>query len=91
MNEFDKIKLMNIDEFAEWLNENIVADDVPWINWWDKNYCNNCIAERLYSPVFGREAEWAWCELHGKCKFFENLDNIPDNKQIIKLWLESKS
>ena len=40
-------------------------------------------------PELDRECEFAWCELNGKCKFFKDMDDIPDVKQIIKMWLES--
>ena len=26
-------------------------------------------------------------ELEGKCKYLTQLDNIPDNKDVIKIWL----
>jgi hypothetical protein len=36
----------------------------------------------------GRKVKFAWCEFHEKCKFFPNLEEIPDDKEIIKMWLE---
>lgn len=89
MNVFEKIKSKNIDELTKWLNEYGAVDDAPWIEWWDNVYCGNCDSELIDHPLFG-ETECAWCELHNKCRFFEELNNIPDNKQIIKLWLESE-
>ena len=29
-----------------------------------------------------------WCELENKCKYFLDLDEVPDNKMIIKMWLK---
>lgn len=90
MNVFDSIKLKNIDELAEWFDENVTSDDTPWWKWWDENYCKKCESEIAYMSELDKKCECAWCELHGKCKFFKELDDIPDCKQTIKMWLESK-
>lgn len=90
MTIFENIKSKNIDEFAEWLDKYGMFDNSPWMNWWDKNYCKNCEHETARLVDTGREMEFAWCELHDKCKFFQNMDSIPDNKQIIKMWLETE-
>lgn len=90
MTVFEKIKSMDIEEFVKWLDNYHAQDDSLWINWWDKNYCNKCEPEIAYIPYFNREMECAWCEMHGKCKFFEDMDNTPDTKEIIKMWLESE-
>ena len=37
----------------------------------------------------GREFPCSYCELNGNCKFFPDLDEAPDNKMIIKMWLET--
>ena len=41
---------------------------------------------------FGIDTECAFCELadeSGKkrCRFFQDLDDIPDNKKVIEMWL----
>ena len=85
MTVFEKFKSKNIDELAEWLDEYCMFDDAPWIHWWDKNYCNNC--DGIWDDINC----YAWCELNDdKCKFFQDMDYMPDNKQIIKMWLESE-
>ena len=56
----------------------------------DDNYCSKCESIIAYVKEFNRECECAWCELNGKCKYFQELDNIPDNKQVIKMWLEGE-
>lgn len=85
MTVFENIKSMNIDEFTEWYAKNCIHDNDPAIKWWDKTYCNNC------DGIYQDKNEYAYCELHGKCRYFQNMDEIPDIKQSIKLWLESES
>ena len=87
---FEKIKLMDIEEFSEWLDENGQFDGSPWSAWWDKTYCKNC--ESIMCRYEGSEREFpcAWCEINdNKCKFFPDMDDVPDSKEIIKMWLES--
>lgn len=86
---FDEIVSKNIDELAEWLDKYGYFDGSPWTEWFDKNYCSKC-----ESVITGEQDEyWSnefyWCELNGKCRFFVEMDNIPDNKFVIKLWLGS--
>lgn len=88
MTVFDNIKNKNIDEFVEWIDKHCTCGDSPWHKWWDENYCNKCNPEIGYVPELDRDLEFAWCELHDKCRFFQ--DDVLDNKQIIKIWLESE-
>ncbi len=94
--QFEKFQLMDIEKLSEWLDKNGQFDSSPWMNWWNECYCNKCPSETGYITDFGGEYEWqtpcefAWCELHDKCKFFQNMDEVPDNKEIIKMWLESE-
>ena len=81
MTVYEYFQSKSIDELAEWLNK-YTTDSSPWVHWWDNNYCNKCDGVYYEDNVYG------WCELNGKCKFFQNMDKIPDNKQIIKMWLE---
>lgn len=95
MTVFNDLKLKNIGELAEWFDKHAMFDDAPWIKWWDKNYCKNCKAEirTEYVPYLEeeRDVEYAWCELNNnKCKFFPNMSEMPDNKEIIKMWLTSE-
>ena len=92
MTNFEKIKAMSVDALAEWLERLSKRYDEPdWTCWFDENYCKKC------EPVIGRykdshrEMEFSWCELNdNKCKYFQELDEIPDEKEIIKMWLESE-
>ena len=96
MTNFEMIKSKNIDEFAELLSEHFGYDDAPWWKYFDNNYCKGCKPEIVLTESLNRkidsdrEVEYAWCELNHKCKFFQEMDEIPDEKQIIKMWLLSE-
>lgn len=92
MTVFEYITSMSVDELAEWLDEHGMFDGSPWMNWFNKNYCLKCESETVRIPnIDGERVEEAgWCELHGKCKYFQDMDEIPDNKAIIKMWLEKE-
>lgn len=90
----DKIKSMTNEELAEWLGKYGNFEESPWLNWFDNNYCSNCESEIVsYTDSKGdnRNMECAWCEVFGKCKFFQDISNIPDDKHMIKMWLESEA
>ena len=97
---FEKIRSMDIDELAEWLDENGQFDGSPWMKWWDENYCQKCdpiechyteTKEKLgFEPFYERSIECAWCELEHKCKFFPEMKDVPDSNEIVKMWLESE-
>ena len=95
MTVFENLKAKNIDELVDCLAEHYDFDSALWWKWWDENYCSKCESETGYITDFGGEHEWqtpcefAWCELHDKCRLFPEMDYIPDTKQIIKMWLES--
>lgn len=88
MTNFENIKAMSIDEFAEWLEQNTTWVDAPWTIWFNDNYCAKCEPEYGTMVDTGRKVTFAWCELHEKCKFFPDLEEIPGDKEIIKMWLE---
>ncbi len=92
MNNFEQLKSMSLDQFVEWLDENVSFDCSPWWDWFDDKYCKNCeIIMCHYESYIPRLHPTSWCELHNnKCKFFPDMDEAPDNKEIIKLWLESE-
>ena len=87
---FGKFKSMNIDELAEWLDEYGQFDSSPWMSWFDQKYCKNCEDIMCKYEDGEREFPCSYCELNGNCKFFPDLDEAPDNKRIIKMWLESE-
>lgn len=90
MTYFDILKSMDIHQFAEWLDENCRFDDSPWIAWWDAKYCKNCEPIMCCYKGSNREFPCSWCEIEHNCKFFQNIDEVPNNKEIIKMWLESE-
>ena len=102
MINFEKLRLMSIDAFAAWLDENGQFDGSPWSEFFNKKYCEKCESikctyadaeEKLGIQAFSYSGniECAYCEVYGKCRYFEALDDIPDNKEIIKLWLEEEA
>lgn len=88
MTRFEEFKNMNIDEFAEWLDKYCAFDESPWIKWFDELYCKKCEPIMCHYEDSKNEFPCSYCELEDKCKFFPDLDEAPDNKMIIKMWLE---
>lgn len=92
MKNFDIFKTKNLDELADWLDKYGMYDGSIWGDWFDKNYCSKC------EPVIKDEHErcswfneFSWCEINGKCRYFQELDMIPSNKQVVKMWLEAEA
>lgn len=92
MNNFERLESMSVDEFAEWLDKNGMWDNSPWSKWFDSTYCQNCedIKKECESNGLYAEMRFAWCEVHNRCKFFPDRDEVPDSKEIVKMWLESE-
>lgn len=90
MNKFEEIMSKSIDELVDWIDENFAFDSAPYMRWYDDNYCKKCEAIRVHESK-GYFNEYAWCELNGKCKFFQDMDEIPSPKQTIKMWLETEA
>lgn len=92
MNNFEKLQSLDIDQFAEWLDNNGMWDNSPWSKWFDSKYCQQCEpVKAMMEGYFGyRECKFAWCELEHKCRFFQDMDEEPSSKDIIKFWLESE-
>ena len=99
MNVFEKFITSDIDTLVMWFDKYSQVNDSHWMNWWDENYCDKCesivLPTEEYRSIFGCSSyadtmTCGYCELKGKCKFFPDLDAVPDNKDIIKMWLESE-
>jgi hypothetical protein len=96
---FESLKSMSVDEFAEWLDKNGSFDDSPWLNSFNEKYCEKCESvtvkiteeEKLKNHIscLRDEFECTYCEVYNKCRYFENMDDVPDNREMIKLWLEA--
>ena len=93
MTNFKHLQSMSIDELAEWLDENGMWDYSPWSQWFDCTYCKNCEDVKKECEFNGHytEMRFAWCEIHNRCKFFPDHDEVPDCNEIIKIWLESEA
>ena len=99
MTNLEKLKEMPIKELAEWLDENGMFDNSPWSNWFSDRFCSQCEsikckyadAEEMlgFSPFahYSGEVECAYCELENKCRFFPELNDVPDNRKTIEMWL----
>ena len=85
MTNFEKLKSMNEEEMSEFLDSIISVDDNPWIDWFNKKYCENCetIEVNHYAHI-----NCSYCEVNGNCKYFQDKDDIPNNKEMIELWLK---
>lgn len=88
MTRFEELKNMDADELVEWLDECCMFDGSPWTKWFDSQYCQNCPPIMCHYSEDSREFPVAWCEINDKCKFFQDAEDVPDNKDIIKMWLE---
>jgi hypothetical protein len=96
MTNFEKLKSLDIDQLVEWLDENGHHDAVWW-KWFEETYCEKCPTETVYiddhegEHIWKTECECSYCEIHDKCRFFQEMDDVPDSKETIKLWLESET
>jgi len=106
VNNFENLKKMSLEDFAAWLDENGMFDNSSWTNWFAKKYCDNCESiecryveakEKLgITPFYDDTIECAYCELADesgikRCRFFPDLDDIPNNREVIKMWLEEEA
>lgn len=95
----DKI-IMPIKEFAKWLDSNGQHDNSPWIMWFDSQYCSKCEPEIVkredsmsklgFKLLFKNETECSYCEIHKKCRYFPDMEEIPSNTDIIEMWLKEE-
>ncbi len=101
MNNFERLKSMSVEELAEWLDQNGIIDNSPWSEHFNNKYCANCEsvmckyedAEKVlgFKPYFlDDEVECAYCEVYNKCRFFPEMDEVPDGLEAVKMWLEAE-
>lgn len=101
MNNFSFMQSMSLDELAMWLYKNCNIDDAPWTKWFTDTCCNRCepviispdeaeskLGIKSWSNLV--DVECAYCELEHKCKYYLDFDDIPDNLEIIKMWLKQE-
>ena len=90
MTRFEELKNMNIDALAEWLDKYGRYGDAPWDKWFDESYCQKCESVRVFVPYLNGEHECGYCEANNKCRYFMEMDELPDSKDVVKMWLESE-
>jgi len=101
MNNFENLKSMSVEELAEWLDKNGIFDNSPWMNWFAQQYCERCESieckyaeakEKLGIEPFFMDGtiECAYCEIYGNCQFFQDREDVPSNRDTIRMWLESE-
>lgn len=90
MTNFERLQAMDIDQLSEWLDEQGQVDNSRHVEWFNSKYCENCPSVMRCYENSKWEFPCSWCEIHGKCKFFPEMDEVPDNKEMIKMWLKSE-
>ena len=94
MNNFEKLKSLDIDVFAKWLECNGRWDDSPWDRWFNQKYCQQCEPVMQTIDSFlgeSRECEFAWCEINKTCRFCPDDEKGPTAKDVVRLWLEAEA
>ena len=92
MNNFERLQSMPIDEMAKWLSKHLAFDEAPHMMWFAKTYCDKC------DPVIEQRKEWygmskcelAYCEKNKNCRYFQELSEVPDDAETVRLWLEAE-
>ena len=87
MTVYEFFQTKSINEIAEWFSEHWPSDGAPWTMWFDETYCQNCESEIGYYD--NREMEFGYCELYGKCRFFNK--HILYDSVVVEMWLESEA
>jgi hypothetical protein len=97
MTNYNKIVSMPLDELAQWLNQYSSVEDAPWLDWFNESYCSQCESVKIskenakellgFELLSKDEAECAYCEVHGECRYFREARRSIDNVETIKLWL----
>lgn len=86
MTNFERIA-ENPETLGKFLDKYAMVDDNPWINWFNANHCDKCEPIKTYNETWGHDIDIAFCETTGYCKFFPQLKEIPDNYEVLKMWL----
>lgn len=89
MTNYENIPYNDKDKFAEWLSKLGCIEDLPWMKWVDKTYCQKCEPIMGRYPDSMREMEFSPCEL-GECPYGVDIAKI-DDVGLIKLWLEAEA
>lgn len=87
MNNYTRIVNKSVGELTEWLDKYGSLEETPWIKWFSNKYCEKCLVEEIRFSESDKRTPCSWCEIHHKCRFFQDKEEIPDNKEIILMWL----
>ena len=88
MNKYEQLISMSLDDFARWLDINGKFEGSPWMLWFTNKYCENCEPIKCRYPEGTHEFNCSYCELENKCKFFPAMEETPDNRDMIEMWLK---
>ena len=77
----------DLDTLVNFLHSIDSFEDSPYIESWDNKYCSQCESIICTYANSDRKIPCSFCELEGYCKFFPDLDHIPDYADMIRLWL----
>ena len=96
MTIYDKFTTSTKESLAKWITDFGNHDDSPWMNWFDKTYCQKCEPEVVtredseaklgFLLRYVDKTECSYCEVYKECIFFPNK-LTPDIKEIINMWL----
>lgn len=99
MKIYDKFTTSTPEALAKWIASFGNHDDSPWMNWFDKTYCQKCESEIVtkeeseaklgFQFLYLNKTECSYCEVYKECRFFPNR-LTPDIEEIIKMWLDQE-
>lgn len=99
MTIYDKFTTSSLESLADWIDNFGQHDDSPWINWFNRTYCEKCESEIVtveesqaklgFQLLYVNNTECSYCEVYKECRFFPNQPS-PNTKEIIKMWLQQE-
>lgn len=85
----------DIETLAKFLVDSLglEEDGIPtYAKWFNENYCGKCpIVSTHKDEVNDVEWEYRHCECNDNCYFFQHLKKVPDNVELLTMWLKSHS
>lgn len=88
MTNLQQIRCYSLGQLVKWLDKIAIVES-PWMNMFDSLYCKKCEPIMChYEETPEHEFPCAYCELENKCRYFPDMDRVPNNEDIIKMWLE---
>ena len=93
MTNFEQLQSMSQNELAKWLDKHLHFEDAPHMIWFGKKYCDKCdrIEFRIEHGYGTYKQTFAYCEREHKCRFFPDMNEVPDNLETLKLWLNTEA